>query len=98
MNLQLAGCSTLTSQVGTNCEGFYSAGAASEEYAVNDSVKAAPGIGYSILEAAGRDDLIPCLPACLPACPAASTAHLGTQLQPIVLCSSEPQQNSIPLG
>lgn len=80
MNLQLAGCSPLTSQVGTNCEGFYSAGAASEECAVNDSVKAASGVGYSILEAAVPDDLILCLPACRPAGPAARADGLGTQL------------------
>lgn len=66
------GCSTLTSQVGINCEGFYSVGAASEEYSVNDSVKAAAAIGYSLFEAAVTNDLILCLLACLPACPTAS--------------------------
>lgn len=51
--------------MGTNCEGFYSAGAASEECAtVNDSVKATSGIGCSILEAAVVDDLILHLPVC----------------------------------
>jgi len=98
VNLQLTGCSALTSQVGTNCEGFHSAGAASEECAINDSGKAASGIGYSIPEATVRGDLILCLPACLPACPTTSTDHLGTQLQPIALCGSKPQQKCIPLG
>lgn len=52
MNLQCTGCSALISQVGTNSEGFYSPGAASEECAVNESLKAASGVGYCVLEAA----------------------------------------------
>lgn len=64
-HLLLTGCSTPASQVGTNCELFYSTRAASEECAVHKPVKAANGRGYSIPEVAVTDDLILCLPTCL---------------------------------
>lgn len=60
MPLQLTGCSKLTPQVGTKCKDFYSAGPASEDYAIKDAMKDASGIGHSILESEVTNHLILC--------------------------------------